>query len=236
MHSAPVTVMGPSAISAAVASSITMRWSPRASAVKPPRRRTGPVTVSVSPSGLTSVFAPSRPSSSCVARRPVALLQARRLSTRQGGDAARLGAGQCQNGRKIGNVGAVDAGRASARACDGWRRTTRRASDGCAGPSPPAHPRCARRPAGRRGAGWQHHAAAHGVHAQKHRRLRPVARYSDAFRRGRAGGREAEYAFLTLREGNPEALHQAKRHIQIGPADDGAGYGERGGAQACHPG
>ena len=27
----------------------------------------------------------------------------------------------------------------------------------------------------------------------------------------------------------PEALHQAKRHIQIGPADDGAGYGERGG-------
>lgn len=75
----------------------------------------------------------------------------------------------------------------------------------------------------------QHHAAAHGVHAQKHRRLGPVARYSDAFRRGRAGGREAEYAFLPLREGNPEAFHQAKRHIQIGSADDGAGYGERGG-------
>ena len=80
MHSAPVTVMGPSAISAAVASSITMRWSPRASAVKPPRRRTGPVTVSVSPSGLTSVLAPSRPSSSCVASRRSHSFRRRRLT------------------------------------------------------------------------------------------------------------------------------------------------------------
>ena len=199
MHSAPVTVMGPSAISAAVASSITMRWSPRASAVKPPRRRTGPVTVSVSPSGLTSVFDAQPAQQLLRGQQPVALLQAQAADARQGGDAARLGAGQRQNGRKIGNVGAVDAGGHQ----PGVRRAggvplAARLTDAQAHLLQHIHDARVALQAVAAQVG-QHHAAAHGVHAQKHRRLRPVARYSDAFRRGRAGGREAEYAFLLLR-------------------------------------
>ena len=219
MHSAPVTVMGPSAISAAAASSITMRWSPRASAVKPPRRRTGPNTVSVSPSGLTSVFAPSWSSSSCVASSRSHSFRRRRLTPVRVEDAARLRAGQRQNGREVGNVGAIDTGGHQ----PGMRRTggvpfAARLKDAKAHLLQHIHDACVALQAVAAQVG-QHHAAAHGVHAQKHRRLRPVARYDDAFRRGRAGGREAEYAFLLFGERNPKALHQAQRHIQIGPAD-----------------
>lgn len=167
MHSAPVTVMGPSAISAAVASSITMRWSPRASAVKPPRRRTGPVTVSVSPSGLTSVFAPSRPSSSCVARSRSHSFRRRRLTPVRVETPARLGAGQCQNGRKIGNVGAVDAGGHQ----PGVRRAggvplAARLTDAQAHLLQHIHDARVALQAVAAQVG-QHHAAAHGVHAQK---------------------------------------------------------------------